>query len=343
MTVKEIAIQDITGLHIGYAQNEEAKTGVTVLAFPKGARAGVDISGGGPASRETPVISPLTADVPVNAIVLSGGSAFGLAASDGVMTCLEERGIGYDTKMAKVPIVCQSCIYDLGYGSSKIRPDKEMGYKACTYALDSNQHPEGNYGAGIGATVGKIAGIERASKGGLGIFAVNMDGLQMAAVVVVNSFGDVFKAGTTTKIAGLTTEDRSGFAELTPLSYSTSQPDDFLTSNPQEAAFSGANSQADSILRANTTIAAVVTNGNFTKSQLTKIAAMATTAYARCINPVGTLADGDTVYAASCGTHPADINIAGTLAAQVLATAIERAIITSKIDEQEFLSNITCK
>lgn len=343
MTIKEIAIQNITGLHIGFAQNEEAKTGVTVLAFPEGARAGVDISGGGPASRETPVLSPLTADLPVHAIVLSGGSAYGLAASDGVMSCLEERGIGYDTGFAKVPIVCQSCIYDLGYGSSRIRPDREMGYKACTHALDSNQHPEGNFGAGIGATVGKIAGISRASKGGLGIFAVDMEGLQMAAIVAVNSYGDVFKAGTTAKIAGLTTEDRSGFTELVPLSCSTSRSADFLASNPQDGAFSGAKHQAGSIPRANTTISAIVTNGDFTKAQLSKLAAMATNAYARCINPVGTLADGDTVYAVSCGRHPADLNMAGTLAAQVLATAIQRAVISARIPEEEFLANIAGK
>lgn len=343
MTIKEIAIQDISGLRIGYAQNDQAKTGVTVLVFPKGARVGVDISGGGPASRETPVISPLTADVPVNAIVLSGGSAFGLAASDGVMTCLEERDLGYNTGFAKVPIVCQSCIYDLGYGSSKIRPDKEMGYKACTHALDSNQHPKGNYGAGIGATVGKIAGMGQASKGGLGIYAVEVAGLQMAAIVAVNALGDVFKAGTTEKIAGLTTKDRKAWEDSTSLLYSISQATDLFTSGSQEDTLTGTDSQATQNLRANTTIAAVITNGDFTKSQLTKIATMATNAYARCINPVGTLADGDTVYAASCGTQPADINMAGTLAAQVLATAIEGAIIASKIDEQEFLKNIQGK
>ena len=163
MQLKEISLQDIAGLRIGHAQDEVAKTGVTVLAFPQGARAGVDISGGGPASRETPVLSPVTADVPVHAIVLSGGSAYGLAAADGVMACLEERGIGYNTGFALVPIVCQSCIYDLGYGSSKVRPNKEMGYQACLHALDCNQHPQGNWGAGIGATIGKLAGMDRAS------------------------------------------------------------------------------------------------------------------------------------------------------------------------------------
>ena len=324
MQLKEISLQDIAGLRIGHAQDHQAKTGVTVLSFPQGARAGVDISGGGPASRETPVLSPVTADVPVHAIVLSGGSAFGLAAADGVMACLEERGIGYDTGFALVPILCQSCIYDMGYGSSKVRPTKEMGYRACAHALDCNQHPEGNYGGGTGATVGKIAGMNRATKGGLGIYAVEVAGLQMAAIVVVNALGDVFSATTGEKLAGLTTQDRTDWADSAQALYAFTQSTDLFTRN-------------------NTTISAIVTNGDFTKAQLTKLAAMATSAYARCINPVGTLADGDTVYAASVGTHPADLNMAGTLAAQVLAEAIQRAVVTARISEEEFLGNIAGK
>jgi len=324
MQLKEISLQDIAGLRIGHAQDHQAKTGVTVLSFPQGARAGVDISGGGPASRETPVLSPLTADVPVHAIVLSGGSAFGLAAADGVMACLEERGIGYDTGFALVPILCQSCIYDLGYGSSKVRPTKEMGYRACAHALDCNQHPEGNYGGGTGATVGKIAGMNRASKAGVGIYGVEVAGLQMAAIAVVNALGDVFSATTGEKLAGLTTPNREGWTDIREALYTFTQSTDLFTRN-------------------NTTISAIVTNGDFSKAQLTKLAAMATTAYARCINPVGTLADGDTVYAASVGTHPADLNMAGTLAAQVLAEAIQRAVVTARISEEEFLGNIAGK
>ena len=322
--IREIQLQDIPGVNIGHAEDLEAKTGVTVLAFPQGARAGVNISGGGPASRETPVISPLTNDVPVNAIVLSGGSAYGLAASDGVMACLEQRGMGYNTGFALVPIVCQSCIYDLGYGSSTVRPDKEMGYRACAHALDCNQHPEGNYGGGTGATVGKIAGMNRATKGGLGIYAVEVAGLQMAAVTVVNALGDVFRHPTGEKIGGITTVNRSGWTSIQDILYSITKPHDMFT-------------------RSNTTIAAIVTNGSFSKAQLTKLAAMATNAYARCINPVGTLADGDAVYAASVGSHPADLNMAGTLASQVLAEAIQRAVIKARIPEEEFLANIAGK
>ena len=163
---KEFPIEKMDGFRIGNAQNEEAGTGVTVVLFDKdkGARAGVDVSGGGPASRETPLASPLTADNPVNAIVLSGGSAYGLAASDGVMHWLEEHGFGFDTGYARVPLVCQSCIYDLGYKRADIRPDAAMGYAACEDALQHNKALSGSIGAGIGATVGKIYGMERSSK-----------------------------------------------------------------------------------------------------------------------------------------------------------------------------------
>ena len=162
---KEFPIEKMEGFRIGNAQNEEAGTGVTVVLFDKdkGARAGVDVSGGGPASRETPLASPLTADNPVNAIVLSGGSAYGLAASDGVMHWLEEHGFGFDTGYARVPLVCQSCIYDLGYKRADIRPDAAMGYAACEDALQHNKALSGSIGAGIGATVGKIYGMERSS------------------------------------------------------------------------------------------------------------------------------------------------------------------------------------
>ena len=176
----EISVNDINDFRLGHASNKEAGTGVTVIYFPDGATAGCDISGGGPASRETPLTMPMTADNPINAIVLSGGSAYGLAASDGVMTCLEEHGIGYNTGVSLVPLVCQSCIFDLGYGSSKIRPDSTMGYEACMQALmkagvvntdastaansDSSEPIQGCVGAGTGATVGKIMGMKQAEK-----------------------------------------------------------------------------------------------------------------------------------------------------------------------------------
>ncbi len=304
-----IQVTEIEGVRIGNAQDNEAKTGVTVLLFENGARVGVDISGGGPASRETPLTSPVTADNPIHAIVLSGGSAFGLAASDGVMRYLEERGTGFDTGYAKVPLVCQSCIYDLGYGRADIRPDAAMGYAAC---IDAEQnHPEsGSIGGGTGATVGKLYGMARAMKGGLGIYAVSVGQLKMAAVVVVNALGDIYDMENGQKLAGLLTEDLQGFADTC---------EEFYQISKKRELFQG-----------NTTIGAVITNGRFSKTEMTKIASMARGAYARCIRPVGTMADGDSIYAASVGEVEADINMAGTLAAEVLGMAIKEALLSSK-------------
>ncbi len=303
--MREISITEIEGLRIGNAQNKEAGTGVTVLLFDREARIGVDISGGGPASRETPLASPLTADNPVNAIVLSGGSAFGLAAGDGVMRYLEERGIGYETGYAKVPLVCQSCIYDLGYLRADIRPDAAMGYAACVDA-ERNQPSFGSTGGGIGATVGKLYGMERAMKSGIGIYAMSVGELQMAAVVVVNALGDIYDPENGQKLAGLRTEDGKGFADSCQELYKISQRKDLFNNN--------------------TTIGTVVTNGKFSKAEMNKIASMARNAYARCICPVGTMADGDTIYGVSMGTVDADINMAGTLAAEVMAQAIKKAV-----------------
>lgn len=299
-----ISLTEIEGVRIGNAQDKEAKTGVTVLLFEDGARVGIDISGGGPASRETPLTSPVTADNPIHAIVLSGGSAFGLAASDGVMRYLEEHGIGFDTGYAKVPLVCQSCIYDLGCGRADIRPDAAMGYAACISA-EQNYPESGNIGGGTGATVGKLYGMARAMKGGLGIYAVSVGQLKMAAVVVVNALGDIYDIEKGGQLAGLLTEDLQGFAD-------TCQ--EFYLINKKKELF-----------QSNTTIAAVITNGKFSKTEMTKIASMARNAYARCIRPVGTMADGDTIYAASVGEVEADINMAGTLAAEVLGRAIKEA------------------
>ncbi len=307
---EQIKINEMDGFRIGNSQNYVAKTGVTVIVFDKKATVGVDVSGGGPASRETHLCDPTTADNPINAIVLSGGSAFGLASADGVMQYLEEHGIGYDTGFARVPLVCASCIYDLNYGYSKTRPDSKMGYNACKEA-EKNNPKSGDEGAGTGATVGKILGMERASNSGLGIFAVRLGELEVAAVVAVNALGDIFDPSNGKQIAGLKSEDGKGFALTKNELYKIAKRTDL---------FSG-----------NTTIGAVITNGNFSKSEMNKIASMTRNAYARCINPVGTLADGDTIYAASVGGVDADVNVVGTLATEVMEKAIVDAIRSSKV------------
>lgn len=318
--LKEISILDISGVSVGHAQSEEGKTGVTVLHFSNGAQVGCDISGGGPASREIHLTDSMTADNPINAVVLSGGSAYGLAASDGVMHCLEEHGIGYDTGYAQVPLVCQSCIYDLGYGSSTIRPDADMGYAACLSALKKSDDRMGNVGAGCGATVGKLLGMRQSMKAGLGIAAVQLGELQIAAIVVVNAFGDIFNPKNGQKIAGLMDEKRQDFLDLeTVFMQMVTAPRDLFTSN--------------------TTIGCIVTNGKFDKAKLNKIASMTRNAYARCINPVGTLADGDSIYACSVGEIEVDLNLVGTLSAKVMQRAILNAVQSSRIEDGEFLEN----
>ncbi len=317
--VREIPFTSIEGVLVGNAQNDEGKTGVTVLCFPAGAKTGVDISGGGPASRETPVLDPTKGDIGIHAVVLAGGSAYGLAAADGVMRCLEENGIGYDTGFALVPLVVQSDIYDLAYGRADIRPDSAMGYAACKAALKESKPVSGSVGAGTGATVGKLYGMKRSQKSGIGYYAVQAGKLKLGAVVVVNALGDIYAGGK--KIAGLTNADRTGFVDSAREIYRISAPRDLYS-------------------RSNTTIGAIVTNGEFDKAQLTRIAQQARNGYARSINPVGILADGDSIYVSSCGNLvKADINMAGTLAAEVMTKAIENAVLSSAMDDAEYLSH----
>lgn len=310
------SIKEISDFNIGHQSDFDAKTGLTVIYFPKGALAGCDISGGGPASRETPLTLPLTAENRINAIVLGGGSAYGLAASDGVMKCLEEKKIGYDTGFSLVPLVCQSDIFDLNYGKPDVRPDAKMGYEACLSALKETSDLQGNVGCGIGATVGKIRGTARGDKSGFGIHAIKTGGLFIAVAVCVNALGDIYSPQGK-KIAGLHSLDRKNYEDCLEALCENLTPRDMFTGN--------------------TTIGAVITNAEFSKAELTKIASMTRTAYSRCIRPVATMADGDTIYAASTGTIKADINAVGSLAAEVMAQAIENAIVNSKISDEEFL------
>lgn len=297
--MQRIDINSIDDFRIGSVQDENARTGVTVIIAENGAKGGVDISGGGPATRETPLLHPLTADNPINAVVLSGGSAFGLAASGGVMRYLEQRGIGYDTGYAKVPLVTQACIYDLGVGSSSVRPDADMGYDACLES-EKRRQVSGHVGAGCGATVGKLHGMAMASRSGLGVYAVSIRDLKIGAVTSVNALGDVYDFTTGEKICGM----KDGRCD--EAMYAMSAPAELSTGN--------------------TTISCIITNGAFSKAEMSKIASMARAAYARCIAPIGTMADGDTIFALSSGKVSADVNTVGTLAAETLARAIMEAV-----------------
>ena len=307
----EIKITDIEPLMIGQAENKEAATGCTVLICEDGMRAGLDVRGGGPASRESQLLNPLMSAQIVHAIVLSGGSAYGLGTANGVMTYLEEQGIGYDTGYALVPLVAQSDIYDLSVGDPSVRPDPDMGYEAAKKALEAPNYQDGNFGAGCGASVGKIAGMDFAMKTGIGSYAVQIGDLKIGAIVVLNALGDVYDWRTGEQIAGFLTEDKTSLrSTMEQMSSSIEAKDNKFTGN--------------------TTLAVVVTNANFNKSQLCKIAGMAHDGYARSINPVHTSADGDSIYAVSVGDVVADQDLVGALGAEVVSEAIVRAVYNSE-------------
>ena len=307
----EISIREIKGLHIGQTEDAAAGTGCTVLICERGMSAGLDIRGGGPASRDTHLLDPLTAAQTIHAVVLGGGSAFGLGAADGVMAYLEERNIGFDVGVTKVPLVAQSDIFDLTVGDKSVRPDRTMGYAAAKNAMEAPNYRDGNYGAGCGATVGKLAGMETCMKSGIGSYAVQLGPLQIGAIVVVNALGDVYDWKTGRKMAGLLKPDKKGFRDSVALM--------------EESIAIHENRFAE-----NTTIGAIVTNAAFTKTQLCKIAGMAHNGYARSIRPVHTSADGDSIYALSVGDISADIDLVGTLAAQVMSEAILRGVTSAE-------------
>lgn len=306
---KEISITNIKNVRIGHAQDEANATGCTVLLFDKKAPCGLDVRGGGPASRETQLLDPTASNDGVHGILLSGGSAYGLDAAGGVMHYLEEHGKGLKVGNALVPIVVGSCIFDLNCVNSQVRPDAKMGYAACVDS-ERNIDRNGNVGAGMGATVGKMLGNGRAMKSGLGTYAVQVGRLQVGAVVVVNAIGDVFAMDSQKQLAGLLNKDGSQMV------------------SSEEAAIQLL--QIKSHFVSNTTIAAIVTNADLNKSQMKKVAQLASNGIARTIRPVNTSMDGDSVYAASCGKVTSSSDVVGTLAAHVLAKAINRAVLETK-------------
>ena len=307
MQAKEIKITDIEGLRIGQAENAAAGTGCTVVICDKGMRAGLDVRGGGPASRESQLLNPLMSAQILHAIVLAGGSAYGLGTANGVMRYLEEQGIGFDTGFALVPLVAQSDIYDLSVGDASVRPDPDMGYEAARRAFEEPNYRDGNYGAGCGATVGKICGMDTCMKTGIGSYAIELGALKIGAIVVLNALGDVFDWKNGRQIAGLLTEDKKTLRR---------------TSEQMKSSVK----VVDNKFTGNTTLAVVMTNARFEKAQLCKIAGMAHDGYARSINPVHTSADGDSIYAVSVGEVMADQDLTGMLAAEVVSEAIIRAV-----------------
>lgn len=329
MGIKEVSVAEFSGVKIGHAQDYDAMTGVTAFVFEGRAVAGIDISGGGPASRETPLLDPKMACQDINAVILSGGSAFGLEAGCGVAEYLEEHGMGFDTGYAKVPLICQSSIYDLSLGKSNVRPDIAMGYEACKKAVKGNDNC-GIIGVGTGATVGKLTTMRRSQKSGFGICTYKLGELVVCAAVAVNALGDIFDYDTGEQLAGMMTEDRNSFASIEECMYKGAI-----------AGFSG--NDDNSQQGRNTTIGIVITNAIFSKADMNKIASMTRNAYSRCIVPVGTTADGDSIYAVSIGDATAggvtaDINTVGMLAARTMGEAIKRAVTSDRMDDKEYLA-----
>ena len=308
-------ITAVPGIKVGHYTLTERPTGCTVILTESGATAGVDVRGAAPGTRETDLLNPVNSVQQVHAIVLAGGSAFGLDAASGVMRYLDERNIGFKVNgfnvgPINVPIVPAAILIDLAVGGNpKIRPTADCGY-AAAMAATTGPVAEGNVGAGAGATIGKSAGPQRAMKGGLGSASITMpDGLIVAAIVAVNALGDVIDPSTGKVVAGVRTPDGKDLADARVL---------LRAGAVQRSPIGG-----------NTTIGVVATNAALTKTEATKVAQMAHDGYARAIAPVHTPADGDTIFALATGTRAgqADVTKIGALSAEVMADAILRAVL----------------
>jgi L-aminopeptidase/D-esterase-like protein len=313
------SITDIPGLLVGHAQDEEALTGCTVVLCEKGAIGGVDQRGGAPGTRETDAMHPMHLVNEVHAIVLSGGSAFGLDSATGVVDYLEERGVGFDVRVARVPIVPAAILFDLGIGSSEVRPDAQMGYQACLNA-SAERPDEGNFGAGTGATVGKIIGLAGAMKSGIGTASIEIgSGVLVGAIAAVNAFGDVVDPETGQIISGARVVQKGPvkigrgpyFADTMWVMQSLVGRTilGFMSNSPE-----------------NTVIGLVATNARFDKEQINKVAQMAQDGLARTVRPAHTMLDGDTIFAIATGEVKADVNIVGAFAAEAFSQAILRAV-----------------
>jgi len=305
-------ITGVGAIRVGHYTDARRPTGCTVILFDHGAVAGVDVRGSAPGTRETDLLNPINTVQKVNAILLSGGSAFGLDAATGVMRYLEERRLGFRVGSLVVPIVPAAILFDLGVGDPGVRPDASSGYAACK-AASSASVAEGNVGAGAGATVGKLFGTRYAMKSGLGTACVSIGatGIKMGAIVAVNAVGDVYETNTETILAGARAQDGRAFR------------------NSMRQIMNGYAVEARK--GENTTIGVVATNAVLNKSETTKVAQMAHDGLARTIRPVHTLFDGDTIFAAATGITGirADAGILGAIAAEVMAQAVNRAVLSA--------------
>ena len=292
-------ITDISGVIAGHYSDHKNMTGCSVVIIEGGGVCGVDVRGSAPGTRETDLLRPLNAVQHANAILLSGGSAFGLSAADGVMRWLEEHNQGFDTGVARVPIVPAAVLFDLGVGSAIVRPDADAGYTACQNASGQPLH-QGRYGAGTGATIGKAGGMDTADSGGFGSASITLEnGVIIAACFAVNAFGDVYDHTSGEKVAGMRGKT-------------------VCDAVMQGACFDFSGK--------NTTIGIIGTNAVLTKEQANKLASMGQDGIAMCIRPAHTMFDGDTVFAFGTGQISCDFNALIAAGAEVAARAILNAV-----------------
>ncbi|WP_422485672.1 P1 family peptidase [Gudongella sp. DL1XJH-153] len=299
-------VTDVDGIIVGHEESLEGMTGCTVIIAEEGATGGVDVRGSAPGTRETDLFKAEKMVDKVHAVVLAGGSAFGLEASSGVMDYLEGKGVGFDVGVTKVPIVASAVIFDLLIGDPKIRPDKNMGYKAAMNA-SKKEDRQGSVGCGKGATVGKILGPDNAMKSGLGSATVRAGNLTVSAIVIVNSFGDIFHKNT--QIAGVYDYKDNKMLNT----------EFIMKQSTERIQFSNTN----------TTIGVVATNAILTKAEGNKVAQTAHNGLARTINPVHTAVDGDTLFVMATNKVQADINLVAMLSAEAVEKAVVNAVLSA--------------
>jgi L-aminopeptidase/D-esterase-like protein len=313
-------ITAISGIKVGHAEDPDALTGCTVILLENGAVGGVDQRGGAPGTRETDLLHPMHLVEQIHAILLTGGSAYGLDAATGVMRYLEERKIGFNTGVARVPIVPSAVLFDLAIGQSTVRPDAEMGYLACQHAT-TQPVLMGNVGAGCGASVGKILGITQATKTGLGSACLTLSrGVKVAAIVAVNAFGDVVDPNNGKILAGTRTLKKG------PLQVGEDGP---YADTLQVMKTMIGKAAMGFATRGNTVIGLVATNARLTKEEVNKVAQMAQDGLARTLRPAHTMLDGDTIFAVATGAHRADVSTIGACAAEVVAQSILNGVMSA--------------
>lgn len=361
-----VDITDIKGFKLGNAENIDAATGCTVIVAEKGATAGVDVRGGGPATRETDLLRSENTIDKIHAVVISGGSAYGLEAGSGVMRELENMKIGHRVSNCIVPIVCQASLFDLNVGQSDVRPDRTMGVKAVHNAFCGGEFHHGNYGAGTGASVGKFYGMNRAMKTGLGTFACSDGEIEVGAITAVNAFADVYD-GRNHVIAGLLSADGKRIdGTIRPLKNCVAAESSYNMKNKMEPFFnkrreeeeleepetteevrvepapaetvepeetSAVNKEPEDMgygITFNTTISCLITNAKLTKAQCNKLASILHDGYARAIKPVHSTMDGDTIFVMTTGEKDVNFDAFAALATDIVQYSVIDGAISAE-------------